>query len=83
MLEHQKNIYLNCNRQSVVSKHRSEFGHDFLWNDVEILDTERIYQRRLISEMINIKMQKNAINLMTDTELLDQIYTSLIEKCDG
>ncbi|XP_020295370.1 uncharacterized protein LOC109860580 [Pseudomyrmex gracilis] len=78
--EHHKNIYLNQNRQSVVSKHRNEFGHDFLWNEVEVLDTEHFLQRRLVSEMLNIKMQKNCINSMTDTELLDPVYTSLIEK---
>jgi len=28
-----------------------------------ILDIEKHYQKRLVSEMINIKAQKNAINL--------------------
>jgi len=35
----------------------------------QILDKEKYYYRRLISEMIHIKSQKNALNLQSDTEL--------------
>lgn len=78
--EHQRNFRQDRGRQSVVSKHRGDFGHDFVWNDVEILDIERFYHKRLISEMLHIKLQKNSINLMKDTELLDSVYLPLIKK---
>jgi len=42
------------------------------WNNLEILDKEKYYYRRLISEMINIKSQKNALNMQS--ELLQQTY---------
>jgi len=32
----------------------------------------------MISEMINIKYQKNGINLQTDTEALDHDYSSCL-----
>jgi len=79
-LEHQRDFYKNYERQSVVSRHRSDLGHDFSWNDTKILDTEQSYHKRLISEMLHIKMQKNGINSMRDTDLLDPAYTTLIMK---
>jgi len=68
------------NAKSVVSRHRSNLGHDFSWNDTEILDTEQSYHKGLISEMLHTKMQKNGINSMKDTDLLDPAYTTLIMK---
>jgi len=44
--EHQRDLYKNYERQSVVSRHRSDLGHDFSWNDTEILDTEQSYHKR-------------------------------------
>jgi len=35
-----------------------------------LLDKERYYYKRLISKMINIKSQRNALNMQSDTELL-------------
>jgi len=29
-------------------------GHDFDWENIEVLDTERCYNKRIISEMIHI-----------------------------
>jgi len=46
----------------------------------EILDVERNF-KRIVSEMINIKYQKNGINLQTDTESLDHAYFFCL-KCD-
>lgn len=64
----------------MVSQHRSDLGHDFQWDKVEIFDKEQFYHKRLISEMLNIKTQKTNVNLMKDTELLDNIYTPVLKK---
>lgn len=56
--EHQRDFYKDYDRQSVVSKHRSDSDHDFLWSDIKILNSEQSYNKRLISEMLHIKMQK-------------------------
>jgi len=51
--------------------------HDFDWDNVEILDVER-KNKRLISEMINIKSQSKGLNLQIDTDSLDRAYFSCL-----
>ncbi|EZA53839.1 hypothetical protein X777_06643 [Ooceraea biroi] len=53
-------------------------GHDFKWNQVEILDEKRSYRKRLVSEMINIKSQLNPLNLQSDTLLLPNVYSPIL-----
>jgi len=55
-------------------------NHEFNWDNPEILDKEKYYYRRLISEMINIISQKNALNMQSDTELLQQTYVEILNK---
>jgi len=55
-----------------------EFSHDFDWDDVEILDEEIRYNKRIISEMIHIKKQSHSLNLQQDTDSLDSIYFDII-----
>jgi len=62
----------------VITNHRLEFQHDFDWDNPSILDKEEKYYKRLISEMINIKTHKKAINLQSDTELLQQSYSEIL-----
>jgi len=38
------------------------------------LDVKRNFNKRLISEMINIKRQTKEINLQTDIEVLNRAY---------
>jgi len=74
--EHKNHINRKTSSLSVITEHRLHHGHDFEWENVRVLDVERNYKKRLISEMINIKEQKNGINLQTDTESLDRAYFS-------
>jgi len=67
--EYKKDIKKTSNH-SVITKHRLEYDHEFDWKNPKILDIEKHYNKRLLSEMINIKAQKNTINLQTDTECL-------------
>jgi len=69
-----KNISRNISIHSVITEHRLQFKHDLDWEGVEILDVERNFNKRLISKMINIKSQKNGINLQTEIEVLDRVY---------
>jgi len=55
---------------SVISEHRLQSEHDFDWSNTKILDNERYIGKRLMSEMLNIKMQENGLNLKSDTEFL-------------
>jgi len=38
------------------------------------MDSESNYNKRLVSEMLHIKEQRNGINLQKDTELLDESF---------
>lgn len=73
--EHQRS-----NASTVVGEHRISNGHDFDWEGAQILDLERSWHKRLISEMIHIKKQSSNINAQSDIALLDDIYLPIIKK---
>jgi len=50
----------------------------FNWNEIQILNEERVYNRRLISEAIFIKKQKNGLNIQSDIDLLDPLYYDIL-----
>jgi len=78
--EHKKDINRKTSNQSVLTEHRLGSNHEFDWENPTILDKEKQYYRRLISEMINIKTHNNTINLQSDTELLQQSYLEILSK---
>ena len=78
--EHRKNINKDASEYSVITEHRIEQNHNFDWDNPEILDHKQNYYKRLISEMIHIKSQKNSINLSSDTEYLDGSYFDLLAR---
>ena len=65
---------------SSIKARSLDHDHDFQWDDVQILDEEPSYRKRLISEMLHIKKQKNSLNLQTDTEGLHKAYLPIINK---
>jgi len=77
ILEHKKDINKKPANHSVIIEHRLDFKHEFDWDNPKIIDKEKQYYRRLISK-INIKSQKNAINLKIDTELYN--YYTIIRR---
>jgi len=78
--EHRNHIKRNSPQTSVITDHRLEFNHEFDWDNVEVLDEEINYNKRLISEMIHIKKQKLGLNLKKDTDLLHPIYHELFDR---
>jgi hypothetical protein len=78
--EHIRNSNPNTLKQTVITEHTLEYGHTFDWHNKKILDFETNYYKRLISEMIHIKLQTNGINCMEDTVLLDGAYSALLAK---
>ncbi|KYM93790.1 hypothetical protein ALC62_15634, partial [Cyphomyrmex costatus] len=78
--EHKNDIRRTNGNLSVISEHRLNFNHDFDWKNVEIVDSdcERWLYRRLIAEMLHIKLQNNSLNLQLDTELLHQAYIPIL-----
>ncbi|XP_070169669.1 uncharacterized protein [Polyergus mexicanus] len=76
--EHKNHIRKNTAQHSVITDHRPN-NHEFAWDEVEVLDEERIYGKRLMSEMIFITRQTNSLNLQSDTENLHHAYLRLVE----
>ncbi|XP_029674258.1 uncharacterized protein LOC115242254 [Formica exsecta] len=76
--EHRNHITRNTSQLSVITDHRL-MNHEFDWENVEILDEESILNKRLISEMLFIRHQKNSLNRQTDTEYLHHAYTLIVE----
>ena len=77
--EHRRRINWNTDTHSVITEHRIEFSHDFDWENVQILNKEKFFNERLISEMAFIHMQKNGLNLHSDTEGLHHTYGAMLE----
>lgn len=77
--EHFNNIKLHASNFSVISKHKSEFNHDFDWSMPIILHNEKHVRKREIAEMFFIKKFDNTINLHKDTENFNNIYERLIK----
>jgi len=59
-------------------EHRLEYSHKFDWDNIRILDEEKILNKRLTSKIIFIKQQTNGLNSQNDTELLDKAYDNII-----
>jgi len=75
--EHKKDINKKSGIPSVISSHRL-LNHEFDWDGSCILDHENSWYKRIISEMIYIKMQTRGINKQSDTEILSESYSSII-----
>ena len=67
-------IKWNTNDHSVITEYRINFE----WETVEILDVERYLNKKLISEFLQIYMQKNGLNLQSDTEGLYHTYLLIL-----
>jgi len=57
--EHKSSTKPDQSKISVVSNHILQTKHRFDWNNTRVLDIEHNYYKRLISEMLHIKHQKN------------------------
>jgi len=76
--EHKNDINKKSGTLSVISSHRLQ-NHEFDWDDVHILDSESSWYKRIISEMIHIKMQSYGLNKQSDTEILSDSYYPIIQ----
>jgi len=63
----------------LVSNHRIEHNHDMNWGEASVLDIERSYTKRIVSEMVHIKKQSYGLNKQSDTDLLPQVYLPIID----
>jgi len=54
--------------------------HEFDWEDVKILDSERYLGKKLIFEILIINTPKNGLNLQSATDFLHHSYTQILNK---
>jgi len=78
--EYINDIKKPVNSLSVISNHRIETDHAIDWVNKKILGSERSHYKRLVSEMIYIKTQKNGLNKQNDTDKFPDLYLPLLEK---
>ncbi|KYN29872.1 hypothetical protein ALC57_00681 [Trachymyrmex cornetzi] len=76
--EHKADIKKTKDTRSVVSDHQVKLGHNLDWENIQILDTELFFHKRLTSQMICIKRQINGMNKQTDTEKFPEPYFPLL-----
>jgi len=77
--EHDSDFRKKNGSPSVISEHRRNFNHDFEWDNIKIIDNERSYQKRLVSEMVHIKKQLHGLNKQSDTDLLPKSYLPILD----
>ena len=66
----------NSSPQAVINVHR-QLDHDFNWENLNILDFESNWNKKIISEMINIKTNAHAIHKKEDVRNLSNTYQFL------
>jgi len=76
--EHIKNVGFVESKHSVITKHILELNHSFDWKNVKIMDLESHYYKKLISEMLYIKIQDNGLYSVEDIECLDSSYFNIL-----
>ncbi|KAJ8685789.1 hypothetical protein QAD02_021582 [Eretmocerus hayati] len=64
----------------VINKHIKMNTHEFDLEYVDILDVEKNWYRRILSEMIHIKSQRNPMNVKEDTHNLHKSYAPPLRK---
>ena len=52
--------------------------HIFNWDDTQVLDKKQSRNKRIISEMLNINNNSEAINEKEDTHFFNRIYKTVL-----
>ena len=58
---------MNAKKDNGLAFHHQKTGHDFDFDNTEILQQDKNYWRRLILEGIEIKYNENLVNLQSGT----------------
>lgn len=80
--EHERSVrpvnFASTSNKTALAEHTFGNLHRFDFSSTEIIGYQPNYKKRLVSEMINIKKQKNSINKKQDTDDLSTSYYNLI-----
>jgi len=70
------NLKKSTNFLSVISRHKLDHDHTINWKNVNILNSEQSYYKRMVSEMIHIKRQDYYLNKVTQNPFLKSYQSS-------
>lgn len=76
---HKSDVKKGVDRCALVGHIKGNPNHRINYGNVEILESDRNYERRLFLEMVNINRLNNNMNKKSDTQNLNVIYTYLLE----
>ena len=69
----------NKDNKTALAEHATSYKYSFDFKNTKILDTENIFKKRLILEMIYILKENFSIIYETDIENLSAIYNNIIK----
>ncbi|CAG5102977.1 Protein of unknown function [Cotesia congregata] len=73
-----KNVNVLKENKTALAAHHFDSGHSFGFDNVEIVDTERVHLKKNISEMIQITLH-DSVNYRTDTQNLSTAYNQILD----
>ena len=68
MYQHKVNIKKPVTQHTSLTNHKTNFSHQFDYDKVKVITTEKNYRQRLMKEMINILKNKNLVNKISDVK---------------
>ena len=63
----------------MINVHNNKYNHMFDWENPDILDFERHWYKRSISEMLQIKNNKFSVNKKEDIAKLSNVYLPILK----
>ena len=78
LVSHKSDIRLKPDA-CALSQHMNETGHAADFENVEVLDSEKITYKRSFLEMVYINKQENPMNKRSDIQNLNIIYANLLD----
>lgn len=64
--------------KTALAAHHFDLGHNFYFENVKLLDSERVHLKKNISEMIQITLH-DTVNYRTDTQNLNTAYNQILD----
>jgi len=70
----------NKTYETALSQHATDLNHKFNFDikDIQIIDKEKNYKKRVFKEMVHICKTKNKLNNNTDTQKLSTLYNKIL-----
>ncbi|XP_055842777.1 uncharacterized protein LOC129909729 [Episyrphus balteatus] len=77
---HRSDINSGNSQKTALALHCIDEGHRPNFTDVDILDTEKHYSKRMLIEMLHILDTDNTVNRRSDCEGLSNIYSQFVQR---